>query len=320
MPIQLTLDPNLKLSPTRFAAAWNVDPRTDDLAKEIQQLMAEGKLISDEVTCKVVEDRLKQDDAKNGVLFDGFPRTIPQAEWLDQHLKGKNEIVLKASKDKTTLYCSYKQLSGETRLPSLFNFCFYKLNTSEADLDARVPYIEIVNSDKNSNAFKRILLALGNKNKDYDQTLDTPILLEDNLLQDKPSPFVIPQGLLTFVDSGVNDLSINTHGLLKISLDAKLQSSGPTKLQIDLMCRLENQPDFSVNVFNDTKISDLQGQAKTQDLQFTSYIPASCVAGGKFRPQAVLLSKNSPVQIEELKVKIERIEAPDFRNCHVDLY
>ena len=32
MPIQLTLDPRLKLSPTRFAAAWNVDPRTDDLA------------------------------------------------------------------------------------------------------------------------------------------------------------------------------------------------------------------------------------------------------------------------------------------------
>ena len=32
MPIQLTLDPALKLSPTRFAAAWNVDPRTDDLA------------------------------------------------------------------------------------------------------------------------------------------------------------------------------------------------------------------------------------------------------------------------------------------------
>ena len=32
MPIQLTLDPRLKLLPTRFAAAWNVDPRTDDLA------------------------------------------------------------------------------------------------------------------------------------------------------------------------------------------------------------------------------------------------------------------------------------------------
>ncbi len=32
MPIQVTLDPALKLSPARFAAAWNVDPRTDDLA------------------------------------------------------------------------------------------------------------------------------------------------------------------------------------------------------------------------------------------------------------------------------------------------
>lgn len=238
----------------------------------------------------------------------------------DLNLKGKNEIVLKSSKNQTILYCSYKQLSGATRLPSLFNFCFYKLNTSESDLDARVPYVEIVNPDKNSIVFKRLILALGNKSKEYDQTLDTPLLLEKDLLKGKRAPLVIPQGLLTFVDSGVNELDINTHGLLKITLDAKIQSSNPTRLQTDLMCRLENQPDFSVNVFNDTKISDLQGQTKAQNLQLTGYIPASCVAGGKFRPQAVLVSKNSPVQVEELKVKIERIEAPDFRNCQVDLY
>lgn len=238
----------------------------------------------------------------------------------DLNFKGKNEIVIKSGKDNTVLYSSYKQLSGETRLPSLFNFCFYKLNTNESDMDARVPYIEIDNHDQESVSLKRIILALGNKKRIYNQILDTPVLVEEDLLKGKSSPFVIPQGFLTFVDSDINDLNIETSGLLKITLDARFKSPSATKLQLDLMCRLENQPDFSVNVFNETKILDLHGQAKTENFQFISYIPASSVSAGKFRPQAVLLSRNAPVQVEELKVKIERIEAPDFRNSHGDLY
>ncbi|MCW5822596.1 MAG: hypothetical protein KIT34_07310 [Cyanobacteria bacterium TGS_CYA1] len=238
----------------------------------------------------------------------------------DLNFKGKNEIVIKSGKDQTVLYSSYKQLSGETRLPSLFNFCFYKLNTSQADMDARVPYIEIDNHDQSSGSLKRIILALGYKKRVDNQTLDTPVSVEKDLLKGKPSPFMIPPGLLTFVDSGVNDLSIDTSGLLKVTLDARFKSPSATKLQLDLMCRLENQPDFSVNVFNQTKILDLQGQAKTENFQITSYIPASCVSSGKFRPQAVLVSKNAPVQVEELKIKIVRIDAPDFRNSHGDLY
>jgi len=50
------------------------------LAREIQQIMASGALISDDVTLKVVRNRLSQTDANNGVILDGFPRTKPQAE------------------------------------------------------------------------------------------------------------------------------------------------------------------------------------------------------------------------------------------------
>jgi adenylate kinase len=57
------------------------------LAHEIQALMAEGKLISDEITIQVVRDRLTKGDAINGVILDGFPRTRPQAEALDALLK-----------------------------------------------------------------------------------------------------------------------------------------------------------------------------------------------------------------------------------------
>ncbi|QQR58621.1 MAG: glycosyltransferase family 39 protein [Candidatus Melainabacteria bacterium] len=238
----------------------------------------------------------------------------------DLNFNGKNEVVLQSQNDGTTLYSSYKQLSGETRLPSLFNFCFYKLNTNATDLDARVPYVEINNHDKKAPSLKRIIVALGNKNKNYNVALDAPLSVEEDLLKGKSKPFVIPQGMLTFVDTGINDLSINCNGLLKVTLEAKVQSPSPTKVKVDLMCRLENQPDFSVNVFDDTKVLDLKGISNFESFQFVSYVPASCVSAGKFRPQAVFVSKNAPVQLNELKVKIERIDAPDFRSSDINLY
>ena len=43
-----------------------------------------GKLVPDEVVIGIIAERLKQDDCKNGFILDGFPRTIPQAEALDE--------------------------------------------------------------------------------------------------------------------------------------------------------------------------------------------------------------------------------------------
>ena len=42
-----------------------------------------GKLVPDDVIIDIVRDRLAQDDAKNGYILDGFPRTVPQAEALE---------------------------------------------------------------------------------------------------------------------------------------------------------------------------------------------------------------------------------------------
>ena len=44
----------------------------------------QGHLVPDDVTCEIVEERLAEDDCKNGFMLDGFPRTIVQAEELDQ--------------------------------------------------------------------------------------------------------------------------------------------------------------------------------------------------------------------------------------------
>lgn len=50
------------------------------LGIKVKAIIDEGGLVSDEITCELVKDRLSQDDAKNGFILDGFPRTIPQAE------------------------------------------------------------------------------------------------------------------------------------------------------------------------------------------------------------------------------------------------
>ena len=48
-----------------------------------KQLINEGKLISDDVIMKMLEERLKYKDCQNGFILDGVPRTIPQAEMID---------------------------------------------------------------------------------------------------------------------------------------------------------------------------------------------------------------------------------------------
>ena len=54
------------------------------LGRQAKKLMDDGILVSDEVIVSIVVERLKQEDCKSGFLFDGHPRTIPQAEALDQ--------------------------------------------------------------------------------------------------------------------------------------------------------------------------------------------------------------------------------------------
>ncbi len=59
------------------------------LAREIQAVIARGELVSDEITIRLVEERLMQDDCREkGAILDGFPRTVPQAEALDKLLAG----------------------------------------------------------------------------------------------------------------------------------------------------------------------------------------------------------------------------------------
>lgn len=55
-----------------------------ELGKAAKKIMDEGGLVSDDIIMGMVKERIKEDDCKNGYLFDGFPRTIPQAEALKE--------------------------------------------------------------------------------------------------------------------------------------------------------------------------------------------------------------------------------------------
>lgn len=60
-----------------------------DLGKIAKPIMASGALVPDELVTSMLKERLAEPDAKNGAIFDGYPRTVPQAEALDALLAAR---------------------------------------------------------------------------------------------------------------------------------------------------------------------------------------------------------------------------------------
>ena len=64
-----------------------------ELGKLAEKYISQGKLVPDDVTIGLVENRLEEDDVKEGIILDGFPRTVKQAEELDKMLENKGKQV-----------------------------------------------------------------------------------------------------------------------------------------------------------------------------------------------------------------------------------
>lgn len=70
----------------------NIKEQTE-LGKIASKYMSEGKLVPDDITIGIVENRLKDEDVKSGIILDGFPRTVFQAEELEKILEKENKKV-----------------------------------------------------------------------------------------------------------------------------------------------------------------------------------------------------------------------------------
>lgn len=80
-----------------------------------EEFMSTGRLVPDDVIIGIIVERLAQDDAKNGFLLDGFPRTIAQAEELDKTLKASGtplDVVLELRVPEEELF---QRLAGRGR-------------------------------------------------------------------------------------------------------------------------------------------------------------------------------------------------------------
>lgn len=70
----------------------NMEEKTE-LGKLAESYISKGQLVPDDVTIKIVEDRLQKEDVKEGIILDGFPRTVKQAEELDKILEKQGRKV-----------------------------------------------------------------------------------------------------------------------------------------------------------------------------------------------------------------------------------
>ena len=81
--------------------------------REAKAYIDAGKLVPDTVTIAMVEERLQMDDCRNGFLLDGFPRSIPQAEALDQFAAPDLAVEIKVRDEKIL-----ERLTGRRVCPS----------------------------------------------------------------------------------------------------------------------------------------------------------------------------------------------------------
>jgi len=83
-----------------------------------KDLMAAGALVPDEIVVGIISDRIDQPDAAKGFILDGFPRTVPQAEALDELLKHKHlklDAVVELRVNESALLQRVETRAAETR-------------------------------------------------------------------------------------------------------------------------------------------------------------------------------------------------------------
>lgn len=120
------------------------------LAREVQEIMASGKLISDEITFKIVRDRTSRPDCRNGYVLDGYPRTAAQAEQLE-NLAAEQTKMIQAIEVDVPREELMRRLTGRRSCPvcgEIYNV-FSKPPRSEGVCDEHPEAVLIQRADDN---------------------------------------------------------------------------------------------------------------------------------------------------------------------------
>ncbi|WP_367916149.1 adenylate kinase [Leadbetterella sp. DM7] len=77
-----------------------------ELGRKVKEMLADGRLVPDSITIDMLEEEVKKNPEAKGFIFDGFPRTVPQAEALDAFLETKGcgiDLVLQLDVDQEVI-------------------------------------------------------------------------------------------------------------------------------------------------------------------------------------------------------------------------
>ena len=88
-----------------------------ELGKKVKKIMDDGGLVPDEIVVGLIAERIDRPDCKNGVIFDGFPRNVAQAEALDHMLESKKlklDAVVSIEVPEEELFERVKKRANET--------------------------------------------------------------------------------------------------------------------------------------------------------------------------------------------------------------
>lgn len=119
-----------------------------DLGKQVEGIMAAGQLVSDDIVIRIIKHRIAQADCIKGVIFDGFPRTVPQAQALDDMLaaqKLKLTAVIQMVVDETILMDRVRQrdaAAGISRADDTPEVLAKRLDIYRAQTAPILPYYE----------------------------------------------------------------------------------------------------------------------------------------------------------------------------------
>lgn len=99
-----------------------------ELGKKAKAVMDAGKLVSDELVCDMVAERVARPDCARGYILDGFPRTVGQAQWLDGFLSARgSKLPLRVIKITINYDQLFKRLTGRRTCPvcgTIYNMYF----------------------------------------------------------------------------------------------------------------------------------------------------------------------------------------------------